>query len=59
MVRNDISHGVINNSGRSLAHAQRLRQQAKDIVSELFTILGPHLLSEQFGIPEDGPSAYC
>lgn len=38
--RNDISHGVINRSGRSLAEAQRLRQQAKDIVSELFRVLG-------------------
>lgn len=37
--RNDISHGVINRSGRSLAQAQRLRQQAKDIVSQLFAIL--------------------
>lgn len=37
--RNDISHGVINRSGRSLAQAQRLRQQAKSIVDELFSIL--------------------
>jgi hypothetical protein len=37
--RNDISHGVVNRSGRSLAQAQRLRQQAKKIVSELFEIL--------------------
>jgi hypothetical protein len=37
--RNDISHGVINRSGRSLAEAQRLRQHAKDIVDELFTVL--------------------
>lgn len=37
--RNDISHGVINQSGRSLAQAQRLREQAKDIVSRLFGIL--------------------
>jgi hypothetical protein len=36
--RNDISHGVINSSGRSLAEAQRLRQQAKDIMSDLFAI---------------------
>jgi hypothetical protein len=37
--RNDISHGVINRSGRSLAEAQRLRQQAKDIVAKLFAVL--------------------
>ena len=37
--RNDLSHGVVNNSARSLAETQRLRQQAKDIVSELFAIL--------------------
>lgn len=37
--RNDISHGVVNKSGRSLAQAQQLRQQAKNLVSELFSIL--------------------
>lgn len=37
--RNDISHGVINRSGRSLAEAQALRQQAKNIVAELFRVL--------------------
>jgi hypothetical protein len=37
--RNDISHGVINRSARSLSEAQRLRQQAKDIVNELFEIV--------------------
>lgn len=37
--RNDISHGVINQSGRSLLQAQRLRQQAKNIVSQLFAIM--------------------
>lgn len=37
--RNDISHGVINKSGRSLARAQRLRGQAKGIVSDLFAVL--------------------
>jgi hypothetical protein len=37
--RNDISHGVINKSGRSLATAKRLRQQAIDMVARLFAIL--------------------
>ena len=37
--RNDISHGVINKSGRSLAKAQRLRQQATETVAQLFAIL--------------------
>lgn len=36
--RNDISHGVINRTARSLARSQRLRQQAKDIVNDLFAI---------------------
>jgi hypothetical protein len=35
--RNDISHGVINKNGRSLANAQRLRQQAKNLVNGLFS----------------------
>jgi hypothetical protein len=37
--RNDISHGVINRTGRSFSDAQRLRQQAKEIVSDLFAVL--------------------
>ena len=37
--RNDLSHGVVNGSAQSLAEAQQLRDQAKHIVSELFTIL--------------------
>ncbi len=37
--RNDISHGVINKSGRSLAKAQRLRQQATRMVAQMFSIL--------------------
>ena len=37
--RNDISHGVINKTGRSLVKAQQLRQQATEIVAELFEIL--------------------
>jgi len=36
--RNDISHGEINRSARSFAHAQKIRRQAKDIVSELYAI---------------------
>ena len=36
--RNDISHGVINNSADSLEETKRLRQQAKDIVDDLFKI---------------------
>jgi hypothetical protein len=37
--RNDISHGVINKSGRSLQKAQRLRQQAIDMVAHMFALL--------------------
>lgn len=37
--RNDISHGVINKSGRSFANARRLRQQAIDVVAQMFAIL--------------------
>ena len=37
--RNDLSHGVVNKSARSVQEALRLRQQAKNIVSGLFTIL--------------------
>lgn len=36
--RNDISHGVINRSARSLEEALQLRQRAKDIVNDLFKI---------------------
>jgi hypothetical protein len=36
--RNDISHGRINETAKSLATAQRLRQQAKDIVTQLYII---------------------
>ncbi|MBN2548453.1 MAG: hypothetical protein JXB15_04810 [Anaerolineales bacterium] len=36
--RNDISHGTINPTIASLASAMKLRQQAKDIVDELFRI---------------------
>ena len=36
--RNDISHGEINVSATSLARARRLRQQAKDLVGELYLI---------------------
>ncbi len=37
--RNDLSHGAVNRSAHSLVQAQHLRDQAKDIVSELFIIL--------------------
>lgn len=36
--RNDLSHGVVNSSAQSLAEAQRLRSQTKDIVKSLFKI---------------------
>ncbi len=36
--RNDISHGKINEAAKSLPTAKRLRQQAKDLVSQLYTI---------------------
>ncbi len=36
--RNDISHGVINRSAKSVKEALQLRQQAKDIVDELFNV---------------------
>ena len=36
--RNDISHGEINRSARSLARAMKLRRQAKSIVDELYAI---------------------
>lgn len=37
--RNDLSHGVVNRSARSISEAQRLREQTKDMVRELFAIL--------------------
>jgi hypothetical protein len=36
--RNDISHGIVNESAKSLATAQNLRQNAKDIVGRLYAI---------------------
>jgi hypothetical protein len=36
--RNDLSHGVINHTARSLNEVLNLRQQAKDIVDDLFTV---------------------
>jgi len=38
--RNDVAHGVINSSARSLQKTQRLRNQAKDISRALFEIAG-------------------
>lgn len=37
--RNDISHGVINQSADSVPEVQRLRQQAKDMADEFFLIV--------------------
>lgn len=37
--RNDLSHGVINSSANSVEETKRLRQQAKNIVGDLYTIL--------------------
>ena len=37
--RNDIAHGVVNKSAKSLPNAKMLRQQAKDIVKKLYDIL--------------------
>ena len=36
--RNNLSHGVINDTARSLPKVVKLRQQAKDIVDDLFDI---------------------
>ena len=36
--RNDLAHGVINRTARSLPRVVRLRQQAKDIVDDLFAV---------------------
>lgn len=40
--RNDVAHGVVNSSARSLLKTQRLRDQAKDISKALFEIAGAH-----------------
>lgn len=37
--RNDLSHGVINNTARSFPKVVKLRQQAKDIVDDLFGVV--------------------
>ena len=37
--RNDLSHGIVNKSARSVQETLQLRQQAKDIADELFAIL--------------------
>ena len=36
--RNDLSHGIINETAKSLLTARRLRQQAKDLAGQLYTI---------------------
>lgn len=40
--RNDLAHGVVNSSAKSLQTTQRVRQQAKDIVKSLFHIAADH-----------------
>jgi hypothetical protein len=40
--RNDVAHGVVNLSARSLQKTQRLRNQAKEISRSLFEIAGGH-----------------
>lgn len=47
--RNDISHGHVNKIARSLEETKTLRQQAKDIVEELFIIMQKH----GYNIPRD------
>jgi hypothetical protein len=37
--RNDLSHGVINDTARSLPKVVELRQQAKDMVDDLFDVV--------------------
>jgi len=37
--RNDLSHGIINNTARSLPKVVELRQQAKNIVDDLFDVV--------------------
>jgi hypothetical protein len=37
--RNDLSHGVINNTARSFPKVVELRQQAKNIVNDLFAVV--------------------
>jgi hypothetical protein len=49
LFRNDLSHGVVNKSARSLPEAQQLRQHAKDIVSSLFDIAA----RRGYSIPRD------
>jgi hypothetical protein len=36
--RNDISHGVVNRSAKSLEEAMQMRQQAKNMVDDLFDV---------------------
>ena len=38
LFRNDLSHGVVNDTARSLPKVVKIRQQAKDIVDDLFDI---------------------
>jgi hypothetical protein len=45
--RNDISHGEVNQSARDLDIAKQLRQQAKDLVSQLYRII----LEKGYAVP--------
>lgn len=40
--RNDISHGIINNSARCVNETKQLRQQAKNMVGEFYSIMQKH-----------------
>jgi hypothetical protein len=45
--RNDISHGKINQSARSLVTAMELRQQAKNLVNNIYAIT----ISKGYNVP--------
>jgi hypothetical protein len=47
--RNDLSHGVINDTARSFPKVVKLRQQAKDIVDDLFNVVS----RAGYSIPRD------
>jgi hypothetical protein len=47
--RNDLTHGVINDTARSLPKVEELRQQAKDIVDDLFNVVA----RAGYSIPRD------
>ena len=37
--RNDLAHGIINNTAKSIREVERLRQKAKDIVYDLYKVV--------------------